>query len=229
VSEISKRFKNVMSRIGQAADQAGRSKEDISLMAVSKKQSVESIMELFELGQRAFGESYLQEATQKQHQLQLCEGLTWHFIGPIQSNKTRLIAEQFDWVHSVDRLKIAQRLSEQRQSNLGDLQICLQVNISAEPTKSGVSPDEIKQLALQVSKLPHLRLRGLMAIPKRETDFEKQRVPYRMLRKLKEELSQDLSLDLDMLSMGVSDDYEAAIAEGATIVRVGTELFGPRG
>ncbi|PZQ36493.1 MAG: YggS family pyridoxal phosphate-dependent enzyme, partial [Ectopseudomonas oleovorans] len=196
---------------------------DIGLLAVSKTKPAEAIREAHAAGLRDFGENYLQEALEKQTQLADLP-LIWHFIGPIQSNKTRPIAEHFDWVHSVDRLKIAQRLSEQRPAHLPALNICLQVNISGEDSKSGCSPEELTALARAVVALPNLRLRGLMAIPEPTDDVAAQHAAFARLRQLRDELA----LNLDTLSMGMSHDLEAAIAEGATWVRIGTALFGAR-
>lgn len=197
-------------------------------MAVSKTFGPDAVQEAFNAGQRAFGENYLQEALDKMAALQgRAPGLVWHFIGPIQSNKTRPIAEHFDWVHSVDRLKIAQRLSEQRPAHLPPLNICLQVNISGEASKSGVAPAELPALAQAVAALPRLTLRGLMAIPEPAADEAAQRQPLRALRLLSEQLRAD-GLAPDTLSMGMSADLAAAIAEGSTMVRIGTAIFGKR-
>jgi len=190
---------------------------------VSKTKPAAAVREAHACGQRDFGENYLQEALNKQAELSDL-ALTWHFIGPIQSNKTRPIAEHFAWVHSVDRLKIAQRLSEQRPAHLPPLNICLQVNVSGEASKSGCAPEELPALALAVSQLPNLRLRGLMTIPEPTRDVAQQHAACARLRQLRD----DLNLELDVLSMGMSDDLEAAIAEGATWVRIGTALFGAR-
>ena len=193
---------------------------------MSKTRSSGELRALAVEGVTRYGENYLQEALNKIADLQDLP-LEWHFIGPIQSNKTRIIAEHFDWVHSVDRLKIAQRLSEQRPPEQPPLNICLQVNVSGEASKSGISLDELPELARQVLRLPRLRLRGLMTIPAPATDFDAQRQPFRTLRLAMEELNAS-GMALDTLSMGMSDDLEAAIAEGATLVRIGTALFGPR-
>lgn len=200
--------------------------QPITLCAVSKTQPASVLRDAYTAGQKDFGENYLQEALLKQAELTDC-AITWHFIGPIQSNKTQAIAQHFDWVHSVDRLKIAQRLSAARLDSLPPLNICLQVNISHELSKSGASEDEICTLALQISQLPRLRLRGLMAIPAPCEAFEAQRDQFRQVRALFDELNRQ-GLALDTLSMGMSGDYAAAIAEGATIIRVGTALFGAR-
>ncbi|MCL4159663.1 UNVERIFIED_CONTAM: hypothetical protein GTU68_027644 [Idotea baltica] len=197
-------------------------KASVQLLAVSKRHPSDKIKEAYEAGQRAFGENYVQELLDKKSQLHELD-IEWHFIGPLQSNKTKKIAEAANWVHAVDRLKIAQRLSEQRSETLAPLSICLQVNVSEESSKSGLKPSEVVELALQIVKLPHLRLRGLMAIPAPEDDFEKQRKEVQQTFK-----SNDIDIELDTLSMGMSNDMEAAIAEGATIVRIGTAIFGQR-
>ncbi len=215
-------------RIKQAFKDSDRTDADkVTLLAVSKRHPVEKILTLYQQGQRDFGESYIQEAVQK---IQQTAGLdiVWHFIGPIQSNKTRDIAENFQWVHSVDRLKIARRLSEQRPAQLPDLNICLQINISEEPQKSGFSPTEIFKHLENIADLPHLKLRGLMAIPRMATEYEQQRLAFRQLKELMQTLNEQFKLNMDTLSMGMSGDLEAAIAEGATIVRIGTALFGAR-
>ena len=205
----------------------------VQLLAVSKTFPAEAVLEAIAAGQRAFGENYLQEGVEKiaavarAQPAQLGTPIEWHFIGPIQSNKTRPIATNFAWVHTVDRLKIAQRLSEQRPPELGPLNICLQVNISGEATKSGATPAELPELARQVAALPNLRLRGLMAIPEPQTDPALQRAAFAKLRKLGEALRADGIL-VDTLSMGMSGDMAAAILEGATIVRVGSAIFGAR-
>lgn len=223
MSTIAKNIAKVGARIREAAQASNRDPSAIGLLAVSKTQSAAAIRVAFAAGQRDFGENYLQEALDKQQQLSDLP-LIWHFIGPIQSNKTRAIAEHFSWVHSVDRLKIAQRLSEQRPDHLGPLNICLQVNISGENSKSGCEPQELSALALAVSALPRLRLRGLMAIPQASDDPACQRAMLASLR----ELQQNLGLDLDTLSMGMSADLEAAVAEGSTWLRIGTAIFGAR-
>jgi len=194
------------------------------LLAVSKTKPAEDIAAAYRVGQRHFGENYCQEALQKQQALGAFD-ITWHFIGPIQSNKTKALAAHFDWVHSVDSFKIAQRLSAQRSDSLQPLNICLQVNISGESSKSGVSLEELPDLCAQIAALPRLRLRGVMAIPSPEQDFERQRLPYRRLYNAVGQLDRP---QLDTFSIGMSDDLEAAIAEGSTMVRVGTALFGAR-
>ena len=222
------RWKDVQGRIERACRVAGRPAEAVQLLAVSKVQTAQAVREAAGLGQRAFGENYVQEGLDKIAVLaDLRAQLTWHLIGPLQSNKTRPVAEAFDWVQSVDRLKIAQRLSEQRPDALPPLNVCLQVNISGEASKSGVTPEELPALAHAVAGLPRLRLRGLMSIPEPVEGFEAQRAPHRALRALFERLRAE-GLPVDTLSMGMSDDLEAAIAEGSTLVRVGTALFGPR-
>jgi PLP dependent protein len=230
MSTIAHNMQAVDASIVAAANAAGRARADVQLLAVSKTFPAEAVLEAIAAGQLAFGENYLQEGIDKIASVaQALPGVAveWHFIGPIQSNKTRPIAASFDWVHTVERLKIAQRLSEQRPPELGPLNICLQVNISGELSKSGVTPDELPALARQVALLPNLRLRGLMAIPEPETEFEKQRIAFRALRMLAQALNAQ-GLALDTLSMGMSADLAAAVAEGATIVRVGSAIFGSR-
>ncbi len=222
---IAERLEAVRSRITRAEREAGRPEASVSLIAVSKTQPAAALREAILAGQRHFGENYLREALVKQADLDDVPGLIWHFIGPVQSNKTAAIAAHFDWVHSVDRLKIAQRLSEQRPEGLAPLNICLQVNVSDEMSKSGVRLADLPRLATQVENLPRLRLRGLMAIPAPSHDPERQRVPFRALRQAMASLDR---AGLDTLSMGMSDDLEAAIEEGARFVRIGTAVFGPR-
>lgn len=218
----------VLGRIQRAAAGAGRSAKDVALIAVSKKQPASAIRALFLAGQPTFGESYLQEALDKQRELSEL-AIEWHFIGPIQSNKTRSIAEHFAWVHSVDRFKIAQRLSEQRPDYLPALNVCLQVNIDGEASKSGVAPEQLAELADQIAGLPRLTLRGLMAIPAAHRDYGSQLNAFARVRALYEHYqAQGRCETLDTLSMGMSGDLEAAIAAGATMVRVGTDLFGKR-
>jgi len=222
-------FQLVHSRIASACASAGRAVQAVTLLAVSKTQPASAVREAAAAGQRAFGENYVQEALDKIAELaDLRSQLEWHLIGPLQSNKTRVVAEAFDWVHSVDRLKIAQRLSDQRPPHLAPLQLCLQVNISGEDSKSGVAPADVPALAQAVAALPNVRLRGLMAIPEPAADAQAQRAPHRALRELLAQL-QALGLAVDTLSMGMSADLEAAVAEGATMVRIGTALFGARG
>jgi pyridoxal phosphate enzyme (YggS family) len=218
----------VLTRIAQACAAARRPVQSVTLLAVSKTFDAGAVRDAYNAGLRRFGENYVQEALDKIAALaDLRAGLEWHLIGPLQSNKTRVVAETFDWVHSVDRLKIAQRLSEQRPAALPPLNVCLQVNISGEASKSGLVASEVADVARAVAALPRLRLRGLMAIPEPAGDFEQQRAPHRALRGLQESLCA-AGLALDTLSIGMSADLEAAIAEGATIVRVGTALFGAR-
>ncbi|MBK8970820.1 MAG: YggS family pyridoxal phosphate-dependent enzyme [Hahellaceae bacterium] len=217
----------VRSRIHEAALACGRDPASISLLAVSKMHPVAAIEAAFRAGQRHFGESYAQEAVEKVAELKALDGVIWHFIGPLQSNKTRPVAEHFDWVHSVDRLKIAQRLSDQRPAGLPPLNICLQVNIDHEGSKSGVAPEELAALAEAVNQLPQLCLRGLMCIPDPTRGDEALRQSFAAMQKLFETLRTHYP-DLDTLSMGMSDDLDLAIAQGATIVRVGTAIFGQR-
>lgn len=226
MTTISANLQAVLARIGDAAKKHGRAPEDVRLLAVSKTWPAPCVLAAAEAGQTAFGENYVQEGENKIREVGR-PGLEWHFIGPLQSNKTRAVAESFEWVHSVDRLKIAERLSQQRPETLPPLQVCLQINISQEETKSGIAEDEVLKLAHQIAALPRLRLRGLMTIPAPSGDFELQRRPFRRLRELFEQLNRD-GLALDTLSMGMSNDIEAAIAEGATLVRVGTAIFGER-
>ena len=217
---------NLLERVRLAAEKSQRCPDDILLLAVGKTRGPEEIRRAHAAGLRHFGESYLQEAVEKILALQDLD-LVWHFIGPIQSNKTRAIAAHFQWVHSVDRLKVARRLSDQRPGDLAPLQVCLQVNISGEASKSGATLEELPELALEVSALPRLQLRGLMAIPAPEDSKERQRSAFARVREALFELRTTLP-NLDTLSMGMSADLEAAIEEGATIVRPGTAIFGPR-
>jgi len=226
MTTISTNLQAVKQRIVQAANAAVRPADQVHLLAVSKTWPAEAVRDAFQAGQTAFGESYLQEALAKIEALRDLP-LQWHFIGPIQSNKTRAIAEHFDWVHSIDRLKVAERLSEGRPKGLAPLNVCLQVNISGETTKSGVAIAQVATLAKAVQALPHLALRGLMAIPKETTDYALQREQFKMLKLLFDQLNAE-GLQLDTLSMGMSHDLEAAIVEGATIVRVGAAIFGTR-
>ncbi len=223
--DLAQRLARVNARIEAAARQAGRDPAEITLLAVSKTKPLEMVDAFATLGQRHFGENYVQEGVAKQQQR---PDLIWHMIGPIQSNKTRLIAEHFDWVHAIDRFKIARRLSEQRPVEKGPLPVLIEVNTSNEPTKAGVMPDEALALAEQILALPSLELRGLMTIPARSQGLENQRRPFRLLRETLERINRALGVELNELSMGMSGDLEAAILEGATIVRVGTDLFGPR-
>jgi PLP dependent protein len=222
---VNNKLNTLLTRIRQAEIAYHRTPLSVQLLAVSKTKTANNIAQLYSAGQRHFGENYCQEALKKQQELGAYD-ITWHFIGPIQSNKTKLIANHFSWVHSVDSLKIAQRLSEQRPSYLPPLTICLQVNISGEQSKSGISLDELPDLCEQVAELPNIKLRGVMAIPEPENSFEKQRQPFKILYQTVEKLP--TSILLDTYSFGMSGDLEAAIAEGATIVRIGTALFGAR-
>lgn len=225
--KIDDKLAKVTARIHQAATAAGRNPQTVQLIAVSKTQPAPALAAAYAWGQRAFGENYLQEALDKQLQLAHLPGIEWHFIGPIQSNKTRPIAEHFDWVHSVGRLKIAQRLHEQRPDSLPPLNLCVQVNIDDETTKSGISLEELPALVKAITPLSRLALRGLMAIPAATNDPAQQRAAFAKLRMALAQLNQQ-GYALDCLSMGMSGDMEAAIAEGATFVRVGTDIFGAR-
>ncbi|MBB5502927.1 YggS family pyridoxal phosphate-dependent enzyme [Paraburkholderia sp. MM5384-R2] len=228
MSDLPHNLADVHERIARAAQAAHRDAQSVTLLAVSKTFPADAVRAAHAAGQRAFGENYVQEALDKIQTLaDLRASLEWHFIGPLQSNKTRPVAEHFDWVHSVDRLKIAQRLSEQRPDNLPPLNVCLQVNVSGEASKSGVAIAEAAAIAQQIAALPKLKLRGLMSIPEPGGDLAEQRAPHRQLRELFERLRND-GLALDTLSMGMSADLEAAVLEGATIVRVGTAIFGAR-
>lgn len=223
-------FRAVRERIVRACEQAGRDPASVRLLAVSKTRTAEEICALHALGQMAFGENYVQEFTDKFDTLETGPNplrLEWHYIGALQSNKTRLVAERAHWVHTIDRERIARRLSEQRPEHLPPLQVCLQINVSGEDQKAGIPPEAAAALADTVATLPGLTLRGLMTLPAAETDAERQRVPFAGLRHLKDELNAQ-GHDLDTLSMGMSGDLEAAILEGATLVRIGTALFGPR-
>ena len=239
MSRIPENLQAVHARIAAAAAKVSRPAQEVSLLAVSKTFGADAVLQAVAAGQYDFGENYLQEALEKIEEVKRSQNnalaekgtavalLKWHFIGPIQSNKTRPLAEHFDWVHSVDRDKIAQRLAEQRPADLPPLNVCIQVNISGETSKSGVAPDDVMALAQTVGMLPRLRLRGLMAIPESATDFEAQRRPFQALQALYQRLC-DAGIALDTLSIGMSADLEAAIAEGATIVRIGSAIFGTR-
>jgi PLP dependent protein len=228
MASIEAKLQQVRHRIADACNRAERPVQSVTLLAVSKTFGAEAVREAQAAGQHVFGENYVQEALAKIEALaELRPSLEWHLIGPLQSNKTHEVAAAFDWVHTVDRLKTAERLSVQRPEHLSPLQVCVQVNVSGEASKSGVEPDELPALARAVAALPRLRLRGLMSIPEPAEGFEAQRVPHRRLRELFEALRAD-GLALDTLSMGMSADLEAAIAEGATIVRVGSAIFGER-
>lgn len=224
--KVTENIENIETQLALSAKRAGRDPKTVRLLAVSKKQPLAKILEAATAGQHDFGENFVQEGLEKIAAVGR-DDLVWHFIGHLQSNKTREVAESFDWVHSVDRRKIAQRLSDQRPAGLPPLNVCIQVNIDAEASKSGVSPDEVAELAKAISGMPGLKLRGLMCLPEIRDSFEEQRKPFRALRELLEALNAE-GLDLDTLSMGMSDDFDAAIHEGATVVRIGTAVFGAR-
>jgi hypothetical protein len=226
MSTIGDRLADLKGRIAAAEARSGRPPGSVALLAVSKTRPAADLRAAWQLGQRAFGESRVQEALAKQAELGDL-GIEWHFIGPLQANKTRPVAEHFAWVHSVDRLQVAERLSRQRPQALGPLQICVQVNVSGEATKSGVAPEAARGLCEAIQALPGLRLRGLMAVPAPAESLEAQRAPFAALRTLWEGLRAG-GLPLDTLSAGMTADLEAAIAEGSTMVRIGTALFGPR-
>lgn len=225
-AEITGALARVRARIEQAERKFGRPPGSVSLLAVSKKKPPEVVRIAYGAGQTAFGENHAQEAVAKMDALADLP-LEWHFIGPVQSNKTRPIAARFDWVHSIDRIKVARRLDGQRPDDLPPIKVCIQINVSDEPSKSGIRLDEMVDFAREIGTLPRLELRGLMAIPEPSTDFEAQRIPMRKMRGALEALKGQ-GMALDTLSMGMTDDMEAAIAEGATVVRVGTAIFGSR-
>lgn len=225
---IAENLQDLSLRLQRVCEQAQRAAKDVTVLAVSKTCPAEAVRQAYAAGQHAFGENYVQEAVDKIAALaDLRQHLSWHLIGPLQSNKTRVVAEHFDWVHSIDRLKIAQRLSEQRPAHLPPLQVCLQVNISGEASKSGLSAAELPAVARAVAVLPRLQLRGLMAVPAPAEGLAAQREPHRALAALFAQLRAE-GLALDTLSMGMSHDLEAAVLEGATLVRVGTAIFGSR-
>lgn len=226
MASITENISTVRQQIQDAATEYNRAENSVTLLAVSKTQSADKLLLAYEADQRHFGENYVQEGLDKITALPL-EGLVWHFIGPIQSNKTRDIAIHFDWVHSVDRLKIAHRLNDHRPSENGPLNVCVQVNISEENTKSGVALEDVEALCIQISQLPKLCLRGLMAIPAPCSDFQQQRAAYEPLKRLFFRLSSRFN-HFDTLSIGMSNDVDAAIAEGSTMVRVGSAIFGVR-
>jgi pyridoxal phosphate enzyme (YggS family) len=226
MSKILHNLQIIGNEITQACEVANRQPEDVQLLAVSKRHSADAIREAYEAGQRAFGENYVQEMVEKSQQLAELN-IEWHFIGPLQSNKTKDVAMTASWVHTVDRLKIARRLSEQRPEGLPPLNICLQVNVNQEASKSGATLEEINELVGAVVQLPNLKLRGLMAIPESTTDVVKQRANFALLANAQSALN-DAGYALETLSMGMSGDMDAAIAEGATIVRIGTAIFGNR-
>jgi len=226
MNAIATRLDNVHQRIHKAATKYGRPESAIQLLAVSKTRPAEDIRAALEAGQHCFGESYLQEAIEKIQQLTDTQA-QWHFIGRIQSNKTKIIAEHFDWVHGLCSFKHAQRLNDQRPDNLPSLNVCLQINLSNEASKAGINPEDAAELAHSIQALPRLQLQGIMTLPAPAKTLEQQRHPFQALRKLRDTIKTN-ELPLDTLSMGMSNDLEAAIAEGATIVRVGTAIFGPR-
>lgn len=231
MTAIAANLQAVRTRIAAAERESGRTAANdhcaVSLLAVSKTWPAAAIREAWQAGQRAFAESYLQEALDKLEGLRDLP-IEWHFIGPLQSNKTRAVAENFAWLHTIDRAKIAQRLSEQRPSELPPLNVCLQINVSGEASKSGVAPGEVAELARAVAGLPRLVLRGLMCIPEATDNVGSQRSRFAQMRELLHVLNAELGLSMDTLSMGMSDDLESAVAEGATMVRVGTAIFGVR-
>lgn len=230
MTTIEDNLHRIRARLQQACDVAGRSIDEVTLLAVSKTFGVDAVCQAYAAGQRAFGENYVQEGVEKVEQVRAlgaCPDIVWHCIGPLQSNKTRLVAEQFDWVQSIDRLKIAQRLHEQRPAHLPPLQVCIQVNVDGGANKSGVAPGDALGLARAVAALPGLRLRGLMAIPEPAPDFESQRALFLRAKAVFDDLRAN-GLDLDTLSLGMSDDLEAAVAAGSTMVRIGRAVFGHR-
>jgi pyridoxal phosphate enzyme (YggS family) len=231
---VTENLRKIRDLLDKAAVDAGRRPEDVHLLAVSKKQSLDKIVEAAAAGQRDFGENTVQEGTEKVTKLAekglleaLPRRLKWHFIGHLQSNKTRIVAEHYDWVHTIDKLKIAERLSRQRPDSRGDLNVCIQVNIDNESAKSGATRFDVMTLAQEIATLPRLKLRGLMCLPAIRDSFDEQRAPFAALRELAH-LLRNQGLDIDTLSMGMTGDYRAAIFEGATIVRIGTAVFGPR-
>ncbi|MBL4851823.1 MAG: YggS family pyridoxal phosphate-dependent enzyme [Gammaproteobacteria bacterium] len=226
MNTIDSRYKAITRNIHEACQHYEREPGTVCLLAVSKGHSTSDIAQLYELGQRQFGESYLHEALAKQQQLTKLN-IVWHYIGRIQSNKTAAIAQHFSWVHSIDRIKIARRLNDQRGNNAPPLNICLQINLNQEDSKGGVNESNALALAQEIATLPNLQLRGLMALPQQETDFIKQRQTFARLRQLRDDLHNN-GLVLDTLSMGMSNDYVAAIAEGSTHLRIGNVLFGSR-
>jgi pyridoxal phosphate enzyme (YggS family) len=223
---VTKNLALISDLLNKSAIEADRDPADVRLLAVSKKQPLSKIRDAAAAGQRDFGENFVQEGVEKIEALAELS-LTWHFIGHLQGNKTRVVAEYFDWVHTIDKLKTARRLSEQRPHGLAPLNVCLQVNVDDEDSKAGIAPTELPDLAAACAELPNLRLRGLMCLPAIRSKFDEQRVPFAALRELAEKL-RDNGIDTDTLSMGMSADYPAAIIEGATIVRIGTALFGAR-
>ena len=223
---VTENLSSLSDLLNKSATEAGRDPGAVRLLAVSKKQPLTKIRDAAAAGQRDFGENLVQEGVEKIRALADLD-LTWHFIGHLQSNKTRVVAENFDWVHTIDKLKTARRLSDQRPAGLPPLNVCVQVNVDDEPSKSGVAPGEVFDLAGACVELPNLELRGLMCLPAIREGLEAQRKPFAVLRALAEDL-RDRGIDTDTLSMGMTADYRAAILEGATIVRIGTALFGER-
>lgn len=226
VIRVTENFRKIQHLLAKAAVEAERPAEAVRLLAVSKKKPLEAVLEAVSAGQRDFGENFVQEGVEKLQKAGR-DDLSWHFIGHLQSNKTRAVAEHFQWVHTVERLRIAERLSSQRPYYAPDLNVCIAVNVDDEASKSGIAPEAVLELAQAVSELPRLKLRGLMCIPAIRHEFAEQRKPFARLRELKEALTQE-NIALDTLSMGMTADYAAAIHEGATIVRIGTALFGER-
>jgi len=226
VIRVTENLRKIRDLLAKATVDAGRAADSVRLLAVSKKQPVSNVLEAARAGQRDFGENQVQEGLDKIAAIADDE-LTWHFIGHLQTNKTRAVAEHFDWVHSIDRLKTAERLSRQRPEHLGDLQVCLQINVDDEESKSGIAPAALPELASAVAELPRLKLRGLMCLPAIRHEFDAQREPFARLRHLAEQIRAE-GIPVDTLSMGMSGDFRAAIFEGATIVRVGTAIFGAR-
>lgn len=226
ISSIADNLVRIREQIRTSALKNSRSEQDVTLLAVSKTRPAEDLRTAFNEGQRSFGENYLQEALEKIEALKDLD-ICWHFIGPLQSNKTRAVAESFHWLHTVDRIKIAKRLSEQRPAHLPPLNICIQVNVSDEESKSGCKPDKLEELATEIVKLPNLCLRGLMAIPKASENSDEQRQAFARMKQLLKQLQFTYD-SVDTLSMGMSGDMDSAIAEGATIVRIGTAIFGAR-
>ena len=226
MTNITENLAKIRDLLAEAAASAGREPDSVRLLAVSKKHALEKVLEAAAAGHRDFGENQVQEGLDKLERT-THENLVWHFIGHLQSNKTRAVAEHFDWVHSIDRLRLAERLSRQRPEGLPALNLCLQVNIDSESSKSGIAPEAAADLAAAVHELPNLRLRGLMCLPEIRDDFEAQRAPFARLRELQVGIVAG-GIPLDTLSMGMSNDYRAAIVEGATIVRIGTAIFGSR-
>ncbi|MCP4392407.1 MAG: YggS family pyridoxal phosphate-dependent enzyme [Gammaproteobacteria bacterium] len=226
MQNIEKNLNRIRRQIEQAAEACNRDPESVLLLAVSKRKPASDIRLAWDLGQKHFGENYLQEAQQKMAELQDLD-ICWHFIGAIQSNKTRNIAEAFDWAHCIDRVKIARRLSEQRPAELPPLNVCIQVNVDHEDSKAGIGLDAVPEMAAAIHQLPGIRLRGLMTIPAPRESFAEQRLAFAQLASVQASLQQQ-GIDCDTLSMGMTQDMEAAIAEGATLVRIGTAIFGER-